>query len=221
MGNNLYGEVKRYWESDRFQKMHEIARLEILDYLFLLDKQYFSQYNNHFIRFKENRMKSFESIILKLQKKGCEINIENMEKYIDDISGVRIICYDQKQLYRLVKLIKDSRQYEIYKEKDYIKNPKKNGYVSYHIVFMVPINVDREKTNVKVELQIRTIIMDAWASMASIVRYKKKKKISDDLEKLINTYSKKSRQMDRLMRSVLEIDEKTSRDKSGRQLYKL
>ena len=113
-------------------------------------------------------------------------------------------------------MIKDSNQYEIYKEKDYIKNPKKNGYVSYHIVFMVPINVDREKTNVKVELQIRTIIMDAWASMDSIVRYKKKKKISDDLEKLINTYSKKSRQMDRLMRSVLEIDEKTSKDKSGK-----
>lgn len=216
MGNDLYGEVKKYWESDRFQKMHEIVRLEILNYLTELDEQYFKQYNNHFIRFKENRMKSFESIISKLKRKNSEINIENMEKYIDDISGVRIICYDQKQLYRLVKLIKDSNQYEIYKEKDYIKNPKKNGYVSYHIVFMVPINVDREKTNVKVELQIRTIIMDAWASMASIVRYKKKKKISDDLEKLINTYSKKSRQMDRLMRSVLEIDEKTSKDKSGK-----
>lgn len=216
MGNDLTGLVKAYWESDRFQKMHEIVRLEILNYLTELDEQYFKEYNNHFIRFKENRMKSFESIISKLKRKNSEINIENMEKYIDDISGVRIICYDQKQLYRLVKLIKDSNQYEIYKEKDYIKNPKKNGYVSYHIVFLVPINVDKEKINVKVELQIRTIIMDAWASMDSIVRYKKKKKISDDLEKLINTYSKKSRQMDRLMRSVLEIDEKTSRDKSGR-----
>ena len=216
MGNDLTGLVKAYWKSDRFQKMHEIVRLEILNYLTELDEQYFKEYNNHFIRFKENRMKSFESIISKLKRKNSEINIENMEKYIDDISGVRIICYDQKQLYRLVKLIKDSNQYEIYKEKDYIKNPKKNGYVSYHIVFLVPINVDKEKINVKVELQIRTIIMDAWASMDSIVRYKKKKKISDDLEKLINTYSKKSRQMDRLMRSVLEIDEKTSRDKSGR-----
>lgn len=126
-----------------------------------------------------SRIKSPESIAGKMKKKKIEINYENMVQNINDIAGVRIICNYKEDIYKIRNAIAKQEDMKILKEKDYIKKAKKSGYSAYHIIVEVPVKIKEETIHIKVEIQIRTALMDFWASTEHKVKYKPKKKLSN------------------------------------------
>ena len=133
------------------------------------------------------RIKSEDSMKEKLKRKGLKVNLENALKKIYDAAGIRIICTYIEDVYDVVEMLKKYTDLKVVKEKDYIKNPKPNGYRSYHIVFELNLDLAGEITPVYVEIQIRTIAMDFWASLEHQIKYKKNVKnqalIVDELKR--------------------------------------
>ena len=143
------------------------TKLEILNDEF----QHIHQYNP--IEHIKTRIKKPESIVKKLKKNGYESTIENMVKYVNDIAGIRVICSFTEDIYILAQCLLDQDDIKLIEIKDYIRNPKPNGYRSLHLIVEVPIFLKNEKKDMKVEVQLRTIAMDFWASLEHKLRYKK------------------------------------------------
>ena len=143
------------------------TKLEILNDEF----QHVHQYNP--IEHIKTRIKTPESIVKKLKRYGYETSIENMVRYINDIAGVRLICSFTSDIYRLAEMIGNQSDLKVLSIKDYIKNPKESGYKSYHMLVSVPIFLSDSVVDTKVEIQIRTIAMDFWASLEHKLQYKK------------------------------------------------
>lgn len=118
------------------------------------------------------RMKTPESIVKKLKRHGYESNIENMVKYVNDIAGIRIICSFTSDIYRIADMISNQGDVHVIAVRDYIMNPKTSGYRSYHMVITVPVYLSDRIIDVRVEVQIRTVAMDFWASLEHKIRYK-------------------------------------------------
>ena len=142
------------------------TKLEILNDEF----QHVHQYNP--IEHIKTRVKTPESIVKKLRRYGYESSIENMVKYVNDIAGVRVICSFTSDIYRLAEMIGNQSDLKVLSIKDYIKNPKESGYKSYHMLVSVPIFLSDSVVDTKVEIQIRTIAMDFWASLEHKIYYK-------------------------------------------------
>ena len=125
------------------------------------------------IEYITSRVKSEESMKEKLKRKNLPVNLETALTKIYDAAGIRIICAYIDDVYSVVKMLKKFKDLKVINEKDYIKNPKSNGYRSYHIVFQVPLDIAGEIYPVNIEIQIRTIAMDFWASLEHEMKYKK------------------------------------------------
>lgn len=153
--------------------MHnQCALKEIETKLQVLDLEFSSVNNRNPIETIKTRIKSPVSIVEKLKRKGYEITIENMRR-LNDIAGIRVICSYPEDIYMLCKMLSDQDDLRVIQIKDYIKNPKKNGYRSLHMIVEVPIFLSREKKYMRVEVQFRTIAMDFWASLEHKMKYKK------------------------------------------------
>lgn len=202
--NCMREDIRIYWTSKEFQEKNAMAIQQVTAYLEELNLEYYKRYGTYFKRYIESRIKSVDSICAKLQRKNGKLTPDDMEERLNDMCGVRVICYDTNQMYRIVDLFVKGRRYEVQKEKDYVKKPKKNGYQSYHIICLVPVEIEGKRFRVKVELQIRTIIMDAWASIDAVVRYKKDKKISRELAQKIDKFAKGSRELDKIVKGIME-----------------
>lgn len=185
----------QFWDEEK-KKRYAAAIRMVIDEIYRLDVEYYKKSGHHFIRFVEHRLKSTESILSKLDRKHKGDSNQPIEELLNDIAGVRVICFDKKQIYKIVKMIKQSKIFTVLKEKDYVKNPKENGYQSYHLILIVD--------EVKVELQLRTILMDAWSSLESIVIYKKDTPIPEKLQQDIQKFSKWSKKMDKMFEGILE-----------------
>lgn len=147
--------------------MKEInTKLEILNNEFKLAHQY------NPIEHVISRVKSPESIAKKIRHNNKELTVENIVKYINDVAGVRIICSFKSDIYRIADLITRQSDIKVLKVKDYIICPKENGYMSYHMIVSVPIFLSNNMIETKVEIQIRTIAMDFWASLEHKIYYK-------------------------------------------------
>jgi len=142
------------------------TKLEILNDEF----QQVHKYNP--IEHIKSRIKSSESIVKKLKKKGYESTIENMVEHVNDIAGIRIICSFTSDIYRVAEMISKQNDVKVLSIKDYIKNPKTSGYKSYHMLVSIPIYLSDRTADVKVEIQIRTVAMDFWASLEHKIHYK-------------------------------------------------
>mgnify|MGYP000086132474 CR=1 FL=1 len=119
------------------------------------------------------RVKKPKSIVEKLQRRGLPLSIESMESNLDDIAGVRVICSFVDDIYKLADMLAVQDDIYVVQTKDYIKNPKESGYRSLHMIVEVPIFLSNEKRYMRVEVQLRTIAMDFWASLEHKLRYKK------------------------------------------------
>ena len=115
----------------------------------------------------------------KLHRKNLDVTLENALTKIYDAAGIRIICAYIDDVYEVAQMLKKYKDLKLIKEKDYIKNPKPNGYRSYHLVFEVPLDIAGEIHPVNVEIQIRTIAMDFWSSLEHQMKYKKNIKNQD------------------------------------------
>lgn len=142
------------------------TKLEILNDEF----QHVHQYNP--IEHLKSRIKSPESIVKKLKKHGYESSIQNMVKYVNDIAGIRVICSFTSDIYRIAEMLINQNDIKVISVKDYILNPKPSGYKSYHLIVTVPIFLSDRIVDVKVEIQIRTVAMDFWASLEHKIYYK-------------------------------------------------
>lgn len=142
------------------------TKLEILNDEF----QHVHRYNP--IEHIKSRIKTPESIVKKLKKNGYESTIENMVKHVNDIAGIRVICSFTSDIYRIAEMISNQSDIKVISVKDYIVNPKASGYKSYHMLVTVPVYLSDKIADTKVEIQIRTVAMDFWASLEHKIHYK-------------------------------------------------
>ena len=132
--------------------------------------QHVHQYNP--IEHIKARIKTPESIVKKLKRNGYESTIDNMVKYINDIAGIRIICSFTSDIYRIADMICKQKDIKVVARKDYITFPKASGYKSYHMIVTIPVYLSDRTVDTKVEIQIRTVAMDFWASLEHKIHYK-------------------------------------------------
>lgn len=138
----------------------------------VLNDDYRRKYQNYPIHHVQDRIKKKESIEQKLLRRGYEEDVDSARDCLTDIAGIRVICYFVRDIYAVVSLLKKQTDIVVIKECDYIKNPKPNGYRSYHIVFGVPVYHTDGMEYYPVEIQLRTMSMDLWASMEHRICYK-------------------------------------------------
>lgn len=152
---------------------YRCAIMEIETKFKVLNEQFSLQYDRNPIETIKTRLKSQEGIIKKLKKKGLSLSLESIEANIRDVAGVRVVCSFPEDIYLLAECLLEQDDIVLIEKKDYIQNPKESGYRSLHLIVEVPIFLQNEKRMMKVEIQLRTIAMDFWASLEHKLRYKK------------------------------------------------
>lgn len=183
------------------------TKLEILNDEF----QHVHQYNP--IEYIKRRIKTQESIVKKLKRYGYESTIDNMVNYVNDIAGIRIVCSFTSDIYRMAEMIGKQNDLTVVSVKDYIKHPKESGYKSYHMLVTVPIFLSDRVVDTKVEIQIRTIAMDFWASLEHKLRYKKhinnSEEIADKLKHVADVITEMDCEMQDIRHMIEFIDDNT------------
>ena len=177
--NNLFEGSKA--EFNRMMMMYNGAIREVKTKLQVLNDELSMSRNRNPIEFIETRIKTTESIANKLEKKELPLTVESVRENLNDVAGVRVICAFLDDIYQVAKMLEAQDDVWIIKTKDYIKKPKKNGYRSLHLIVEVPVFFSSGKERVRVEVQIRTIAMDFWASLEHSVKYKKNVKDAEDI----------------------------------------
>ena len=158
---------------EKFFANYNCAIMEIETKFKVLNEQFSLIYDGNPIESIKSRVKDFDSIIRKLIKKDLPRTLDSIEENISDIAGVRVVCAFVDDIYRLARCLLQQDDITLISQKDYIKNPKPSGYRSLHLIVSVPIFLENEKKEVKVEVQLRTIAMDFWASLEHKIKYKK------------------------------------------------
>ncbi len=158
---------------DTLMAHYHCAIMEMETKFNVLNRQFSLQYDRNPIESIKVRVKSMESIIKKARRKDIPLNLKSIEKNIRDIAGIRVICSFQDDIYVLADCLLRQDDISLIEVKDYIKTPKPGGYRSLHLIVEIPIFLDTEKKQMKVEVQLRTIAMDFWASLEHKLRYKK------------------------------------------------
>lgn len=159
-----------------FQKLmmqYRCAMLEVQTKFEVINNELSLYGDRNPIEFIKSRIKRPVSIMEKLKRKGFEISIDSIQNNIYDIAGIRVVCSFPEDIYRLAEKICMQDDIKLLNKKDYIKNPKPNGYRSLHLILEVPVFFTEEKKRLPVEVQLRTIAMDFWASIEHKLRYKK------------------------------------------------
>lgn len=174
------------------------TKLEILNDEF----QHVHRYNP--IEHIKSRIKTSESIVKKLKRYGYESTIENMVKYINDIAGIRVICSFTSDIYRIADMLRSQNDIRVISVKDYIRHPKESGYKSYHMLVTVPVFLSDRIVDVKVEIQIRTVAMDFWASLEHKIYYKFEGNAPDYISRDLRECAKMVAELDDKMLSLNE-----------------
>ncbi len=168
---------------EQFFANYSCAIMEIETKFKVLNEQFSLKYDGNPIESIHSRVKDYDSIIRKVIRKKLPRDLSSIEENINDIAGVRVVCSFVDDIYRLADCLLQQDDITLIRRKDYIKDPKPTGYRSLHLIVSVPIFLENEKKDVKVEVQLRTIAMDFWASLEHKLRYKKNIS-SEMLEKL-------------------------------------
>lgn len=153
--------------------MYRCTIREVQTKLEVLNDEFSMEYKRNPISFIKTRVKKPESIYRKLQKLGHEFTAENTRKYLNDVAGIRVICAFIDDIYIIADLLASQDDITVIQVKDYVKNPKSNGYRSYHMIVEIPVFFSKGKTPMRAEVQIRTNGMDFWATLEHQLRYKK------------------------------------------------
>ena len=162
--------------------MYKSALKQIETKVNIINDEFQMLYKYNPIEHIKTRIKSPESIVKKLNKKGLKVTYENLVENINDVAGIRIICSFKPDIYKLVEMFENSPDMKVIKKKDYIKNSKESGYSSYHLIVLVPVSLSSGTVDVKVEVQIRTIAMDFWASLEHKIKYKYLESLPEGLQ---------------------------------------
>ncbi len=202
------------WETLMF--LYNAALKEISTKIEILNDEF--QHVHHYtpIEHIKSRIKTPESIVKKLKKNGYEVNVKNMVKHVRDIAGIRIICSFTSDIYLIADMITKQGDLKIISLKDYIKHPKDSGYQSYHMLVSVPIYLSGGFVDTIVEIQIRTVAQDFWASLEHKIYYKFEGKAPDYISRELQECSKIVAKLDERMLSlnntIQEFSTRTSKD---------
>lgn len=161
---------------DQFKELmayYRCALMEVSTKFNVLQEELSLKFDRNPIESIKTRLKTPESILEKLDRKGLDITIENLERYINDVAGLRVICSFPSDLYQLADALLMQDDVILIEKKDYMQNPKPNGYRSLHLIIAIPIFLHDHKKVMTVEVQFRTIAMDWWASLEHKILYKK------------------------------------------------
>jgi len=162
--------------------LYNAAMRKVKTKLEILDEEFKIRFNHNPIHHIECRLKSPQSIVDKLNRKGLELSMESIKKNIMDIAGIRVICNYIDDIYTISELLLKQDDIALIRKRDYIANPKENGYRSLHLVIMTPVFLSDRKELVPLEVQIRTIAMDCWASLEHQLMYKSPVPLPDSLK---------------------------------------
>lgn len=186
MKNFLDYDKKLEVKDKTFEKLmfiYSIAIRELETKIKIIKDEFKIFYNYDLIDHINTRIKEPESILKKMNKKNLELNYYEMIENINDIAGIRIICPLKKDIFSVINLIKKLPGINTIVEKDYVTHPKESGYSSYHLVIEVPVTLSQKTIYVKVEIQVRTIAMDFWASLEHKMKYKPEEEIDKKTSK--------------------------------------
>ena len=174
--------MKQAYQFQEAMMMYTCAIREIKTKLEVLNDELSVKNQRNPIEMIKSRVKKPMSILEKLQRRGFEVSLEAMQANLDDVAGIRIICSFLDDIYEVAEMLVRQDDVRVIAVKDYIKNPKPNGYRSYHLIIEVPVFFTECKRSMRVEVQIRTIAMDFWASLDHQLKYKKE--VGDSSEEI-------------------------------------
>ena len=201
---------KRGADYVRLMSYYSAAMLEVETKFKVLSIEFNGKFDRNPIETIKTRLKSPKSVAEKMARIGKEPTVENIEKELSDVAGVRVICSFVDDIYRLADMLALQDDIYVLKVKDYIKHPKESGYRSLHIIIEIPIFLSKEKRYMRVEVQLRTIAMDFWASLEHKLRYKKDipaehaQQIAAQLLRCADTVSETDQQMLSIRRQIEE-----------------
>lgn len=199
-------------EYAQVQRIYAAAIREIDARLQNLDSEFSLKHRHNPIHHIESRVKTLPSIIKKLHSIGCPISISSAKKSLHDIAGVRVVCCYVDDIYRIANLLLSQDDISLILEKDYIKNPKSNGYRSLHIVVDVPVYLSKGKLYIPVEIQIRTVAMDFWATLEHGIRYKSTEDVPaylvDELRSCANVITETDYKMQEIFKVLQMVHDK-------------
>lgn len=191
-------------ELTRFMMVYKFALDEVGTKLKILEEEFQLIHEYNPIEHINTRLKSPESIIIKAQRKNIELNLPTIKENIQDIAGVRINCSFNSDIYKLSEMIQKQQDIEVVACKDYIKNPKPNGYRSLHLILKIPVFMSDRVEKVFVELQIRTIAMDFWASLEHKIFYKYNKAVPAHITRELTEAAESANSLDQKMENLHE-----------------
>lgn len=195
---------ENYEAFTKLMAYYRCAMMEIETKLNVLNQEFSLRLDRNPISSIKSRLKSPASIREKLTRRGIDVTVENIETCLNDVAGVRVICAFPEDVRTLAKALLKQDDVELIEKKDYILNPKENGYRSLHLIVAVPIYLAHEKRKMRVELQLRTIAMDFWASLEHQLRYKKDVEFTDEMAKELKFCADLSAELDRRMDHLRE-----------------
>lgn len=166
----------------RFMMSYKFALDEVNTKIDILKQEFNYAHDYNPIEHVKSRLKSPESILKKIQQKGYDLSLRAIKENINDIAGIRITCSFISDIYELSDMLQKQKDLTVINCKDYIKDPKRNGYQSLHLILQVPIFMSDREQKVNVEVQIRTIAMDFWASLEHKIYYKYNKEVPQRLK---------------------------------------
>ena len=206
--NALYDRAKSMmWSMVQYkelQMLYSCALKEIQTKFEVLDTEFKLEYNRDPISSISTRLKRTESIMDKLERKGLPFTLAAIEEHIHDMAGIRVICSYIDDIYLIADALLRQDDITLIAKKDYIEHPKENGYRSLHLIVEVPVFLTNHKKPMKVEVQIRTIAMDFWASLEHQLRYKKDVVFTDEMAKELKFCADLSAELDRRMDHLRE-----------------
>ena len=196
--------IEQLYQFIELEHLYESAIREVKTKLEILDSEFKTKYDYNPIHHIEDRLKSPQSMMEKLQRKGMTFSTENVRATLHDIAGVRVICNYIEDIYSVAEFLTRQDDVTLIKTKDYIKNPKPNGYRSLHLVIETPVFLSDRKEMVHVEVQIRTIAMDFWASLEHQLKYKTDSEVSAELAQQLKDCAETIAATDLKMQSIYQ-----------------
>ena len=190
------------WETVIF--VYQSALKQVETKIDILNGEFQHRHKYNPIEHVKSRIKTPESIVKKLKRHGYESSIENMVRYVNDIAGIRISCSFTSDIYLIADMISKQNDLTILARRDYMKNPKKSGYRSYHVITKYEVQTKEGPKEVKVEIQIRTMAMNFWATAEHSLRYKYSGNIPQELQDRLHNCAEAAFHLDQEMSTIRE-----------------
>ncbi len=195
-------ELREYLQQEEFVVKCECGISLMNAKLQIINAELGMRFGRKVIHSMSSRIKSYDSIAGKLKRKGLSESVLAVREHINDLVGIRAVCTYTDDLYQIAEMLCAQKDMKLLKKKDYIKKPKKSGYRSLHLIFLVPISFQAEVYWIKIEMQLRTAAMDYWAGLDYQLQYKKENREAKNIGKELKEYANAIQQIDS---KVLEL----------------